>query len=58
MIWRTILKKIGIFWLKAGARALYNAVDKDKDGKLSREEILDALNYVKNIFRRIKNKTS
>lgn len=53
---KTILMKIGKFLLIQGANFLYNAVDKDKDGKLSKDEINDAVDKVRQVLTKIKNK--
>jgi len=52
-MYKTILKKVGMYLIEMGFNFIYNAIDKDKDGKLSKKE-LDA--FAKLIIKKVKKK--
>ena len=43
MGYRTILKNIGKYLIKLGFKWLWNYIDKNKDGKISKEELKEFL---------------
>jgi len=53
MVWRRLIRKIGMFLVMRGLQILWNKIDRNKDGKLETQEIKkfvkDVKNYLKNI---------
>lgn len=53
MVWKRLIRKIGMFLVKRGLKILWNRIDKNNDGKLEKKEIKafvkDVKNYLKNI---------
>ena len=53
MVWKRLIRKIGMFLVMRGLKILWNRIDKNNDGKLEKKEIKafvkDVKNYLKNI---------
>jgi len=53
MVWRRLIRKIGMFLVMRGLKILWNRIDKNNDGKLEKKEIKafvkDVKNYLKNV---------
>lgn len=54
MVWRNILRSIGLFLLRKGFDLLFKIIDKDGDGKLSKQEIKEFTNLIKDKLKKIK----
>jgi len=54
MVWRTVVKQIGLWLLNIGFTFVFNAIDKDKDGKLSKQEINEFVKYIESKIKKIK----
>lgn len=49
-MWKKILKKMALFFLKMSLKSLFNAIDKNNDGKLSKQEIKEFVNTVRSFM--------
>lgn len=53
-MWKKILKSLALFLIDLAFKAIFKAIDKDKDGKLSEEEIKQFTNLIREKLRNIK----
>jgi len=45
-MWKTILKQIGLWLIDVGFTFVFNTIDKNKDGSLSKKEINEFVKFV------------
>lgn len=49
-MWKIILKKIGLWLVNVGVNFVFNTIDKNKDGSLSKNELNEFWNMIVDKF--------
>ena len=54
MVWKELIKSVAKFLIGLAFNMIFNAIDKDKDGKLSHDEINEFVDLINNKLKKVK----